>query len=118
MRVFVVNEPLRWSPEDNDWVKAINLRPARAFGELVHLLPAGQLPDNPAAVVSALQKGLSGFTAHDCLLLTGDPRAIAWAAAIAAKRTGGKLNLLHWQRDLRSYDLIEVDLFPNLVLNT
>lgn len=108
-RVFVVNEPLKM--EGGEWVRVLNLRPARDHGELVFLLPAGQLPEDPAPTLKMLKRGLADFTKEDYLLLVGDPRAIAWAGAMAAKNTGGELKLLHWQRDHRRYDPVCANIF-------
>jgi hypothetical protein len=111
-RVFVVNEPLKLDESRGEWVRYINLRPARDHGELVFLLPAGQLPEDPQPTVDALIEGLKSITCDDYLLLIGDPRAIAWAAAIAADRTDGVLRLLQWQRDQKRYDPVVADVYP------
>lgn len=114
-RVFVVNEPLQRAPNGDGWVKKMNLGPAREHGDLVHLLPAGQLPDDPAPSIEALQRGLSSYTAEDVLLLVGDMRAIAWAAAIASSRTNGLLRMLVWSSEGRHYYLSETNVFaPSL----
>lgn len=106
-RVFVVNEPLFY--QDGEWRKAINLTPARDFGTLVHLLPAGELPSDMESVVATLRERLADYRPEsDYLLLTGDPRAIAAAAAIAAARGRGRLRLLHWQRRQKCYDLVDL----------
>lgn len=110
-RVFVVNEPLKFE-DGQGWVRHLNLRPARDHGELVFLLAAGQLPDDPRPSIDALRRGLADITPEDYLLLIGDPRAIAWAAAIAADLTDGRLRLLHWQRDQRRYDPVVADVYP------
>lgn len=103
-KVYVVNEPLRYDEDRGEHVRHLNLRPAREHGELVFLLPAGQLPEDPQALVDAVELGLAAITVHDYVLLVGDPRAIAVAAAVAARNTGGHLRLLQWQRGLGRYD--------------
>lgn len=113
VRIFVVNEPLRKNPETGELERAINLGSAKDHGSLVFLLPPGPLPDDPRPTIIALQNGLADFTQNDFLLLVGDLRAIAWAAAIAADKTGGPLKLLHWQRNQHRYDPVSVDLFPD-----
>lgn len=112
-RVFVVNEPLRINPSTGQPERIISLASAKDHGELIFLLPPGPLPDDPRPTIIALHNGLSDFTSDDFLLLVGDPRAIAWAAAIAADKTGGPLKLLHWQRNQHRYDPVAVDLFPD-----
>jgi hypothetical protein len=109
-KVYVVNEPLKYDEDRGEHVRHLNLRPARDHGELVFLLPAGQLPEDPRAVADAVERGLSGMTSEDFLLLVGDPRAIAIAGAVASRVCGGRFRLLHWQRDQRRYDPVDVDL--------
>jgi len=111
-RVFVVNEPLKLDEATGNWVRYLNLRRATDHGELVYLLPGGPLADDPRPSIAALTAGLADFTSEDFLLLVGDPRAIAWAAAIAADRTGGPLRLLQWKREQKRYDPVVVDVFP------
>lgn len=113
-RVFVVNEPLKRN-HNGDWGKMMNLGPAHEHGDLVFLLPAGQLPADPTPSVKALQQGLEDFNVADVLLLIGDMRAIAWAVAIASAKTGGLIRILEWQHDLRRYSLSETNVFaPSL----
>lgn len=109
-KVYVVNEPLKFDEGRGEHVRHLNLRPARDHGELVFLLPAGQLPEDPAAVAVAIEDGLRGITREDYILLVGDPRAIAIAAAVASRNMGGKLRMLQWQRDQRRYDPVCVEL--------
>lgn len=108
-RVFVVNEPLKWDEASQSQVKAIDLSPAVIHGELIFLLPAGRLPMDPTPTLVSLRRGLADFKSDDYLLLVGDPRAIAWAAAIAADQTDGQLQLLHWQRG--SYAPVRANVF-------
>lgn len=110
-RVYVVNEPLRWDGASQSLVKMIDLSPALLFGELVFLLPAGRLPMDPAPTLIALRSGLEDFREEDYLLLVGDPRAIAWAAAIAADKSDGCLNLLHWQSAQGCYAPVRARVF-------
>lgn len=110
-KVYIVNEPLRWDPIAQQQVKAIDLSPACSFGELVFLLPAGRLPLDPAPTLAALRKGLSNFQPHDYLLLIGNPKAIAWAAILAAEQTKGHLNLLDWQGQQNCYMPVRANVF-------
>ena len=112
-RVFVVNEPLMW--EGGEQVRALDLTPARDHGELIHVLPAGKLPHNMDVVVEQIKERMRDYRPDDILLLIGDPRAMAVAAAIAARRGGGRLRLLHWQRRQRTYDCVEIGgLYANI----
>lgn len=110
-RVFIVNEPMIL--DDGEWRRALNLEPARDFGALVHVLPAGNLPDDMRVVAEQIRERMDSFDpVNDYMLLIGDPRAMACAAAIAARKGNGSFRMLHWQRRQRRYDCVEVrDLF-------
>ena len=43
------------------------------------------------------------FNDDDYLLLTGDPAAIALAAAVAARQNGGRFKMLKWDRQTAKY---------------
>jgi hypothetical protein len=105
-RVFVVNEPMYFA--EGEWRRVLNLGPARDYGELVHVLPAGVLPDDITFVVRTIRERMADFGPSDYLMLIGDPRASAVASAVAAKACNGCLRLLHWQRRQRRYDLVEI----------
>jgi len=108
-KVFVVNEPMRWSIEESAWVRAINLKPAGVHGEIVHLLPPGELPLNMDDTVEAIRTGLIDISLEDYIVLVGDPRAIAIAAAVATEYLDGWLRMLQWDRGNRVYRPIIVD---------
>ncbi len=108
-KVFITNEPLMY--ERGEWVRCIDLSPAREYGPLVHLTTAGRLPDDPTPTVRQISERLNGFTADDYLLLVGDPRTHVWAGAIAAQRTGGCLKLLIWFKQQRRYEVSETNVF-------
>lgn len=94
--VYVPHEPLRRDPETGEWGRAKDLTPALEYGELRFLLPAGRPPNDPALVVELLEAGLADFRPEDYLLPVGSPVVSAWAAAIAARRSGGTLRVLEW----------------------
>lgn len=100
------------APNGDGWVKKMNLGPAREHGDLVHLLPAGQLPDDPSPTIERLKYGLETINVEDYLLLVGDMRAIAWAVAIATKNLRGRLRILVWHPELRRYEGVYTELFP------
>lgn len=111
-RVFVVHENLRFDEASNSWVRSMDFTPAARFGELVFLAPPGRLPGDPAAVIPAMAEALVGITAADYLLPAGDPLAIAWAAALAARRLDGLLTLLRWDGRARAYAPVRTRLWP------
>lgn len=98
-RVFVVNEPLKLS-RVGEWGRAIDLRPAQSFGELVFLAPPGEPPLDPAAWLPRMRELLFTFTPDDYLLPVGHPSLIVAAAAIlgglASLRVVGKTGAAVW----------------------
>lgn len=110
-RVYVVNEPLRLDKDRGRMVRFIDISSAGEHGQLVHLLPPGELVGEPEEIVGTLREKLAGFRPCDYLLLIGDPCAIAWAAAIAADSALGELNLLRWIRKNERYEVVSTSVF-------
>ena len=90
----------------------INIIGATQFGQLKVLLPENsQIILSPNYVITTLRSKLKDYTSEDYLLLTGDPAIIGVACSIAADITGGKYNLLKWDRQEHTYYPIEINLF-------
>lgn len=90
-----------------------NLLPALKFGSIEPLISGrdSQLY-NTAPLVEELEAKLASFDEDDYLLLVGDPAAIAICAIIAARRTGGLIQLLKWDRQERAYYPLKVHVKP------
>lgn len=86
-----------------------NILPAAEFGQIEVLLPPGQIAFQPGPSIERLCQKLKNITAKDHLLLIGDPAAIALAAIIAGKYTGGELQFLKWDRECKQYFVIKVN---------
>jgi len=108
-RVFVVNEPMRYNP--NDGHRSIDLSPAYEFGDLVFLSPPGNPPLDPDYITQRMRELLVDFTSNDFLLPIGHPVLIGWATALAAQRAGGRIKMLHWLRQYLRYTVIEAILW-------
>ena len=90
----------------------INIIGAREFGELKVLLPENaQIILSAGPLVFKLRKLLQNYKPKDYLLLTGDPAIIGVACSIVSDITGGKYNLLKWDKQERRYYPIEIDLY-------
>ena len=90
----------------------INIIGAREFGELKVLLPENaQIILSAGPLVFKLRKLLQDYKPKDYLLLTGDPAIIGVACSIVSDITGGKYNLLKWDKRERRYYPIEIDLY-------
>lgn len=85
------------------WLDKYDLSPAERFGPLVELLPIGNSPSDLGSVMRHVEHGLRDFSADDHLLAVGDPVVLAIAVLVAARRTGGQVSLLKWDRLAREY---------------
>jgi len=93
----------------------INIIGAREFGELKVLLPENaQIILSAGPLVFKLRKLLQDYKPKDYLLLTGDPAIIGVACSIVSDITGGKYNLLKWDKQERRYYPIEIDLYQKI----
>jgi hypothetical protein len=103
-KVYVVQVPARRSGPRGAWEEKYDLSPAERFGELVRLLPYGNVPADPRPTVEALKEGLKDFRAsEDFLLLLGDPVACAQAVQVLTRRMAcfriePHFNVLKWDR--------------------
>jgi hypothetical protein len=89
-----------------------NIMGAQKFGTLKTLLPEhSQIILSPGPLIFKLRKMLDKYTSDDYLLLTGDPAIIGVACSIVAEKTGGKFNLLKWDRQEKTYYPIEINLY-------
>ena len=90
----------------------INIIGAQKYGEFKFLLPEfSQMIFSPGPLVYKLRQGLKDFKEEDHLLLTGDPALIGVACSIVSDITGGKYNLLKWDKQERKYYPIEINLY-------
>ena len=89
-----------------------NIMGAQKFGTLKTLLSEhSQIILSPGPLIFKLRKLLDKYTPDDYLLLTGDPAIIGVACSIVADKTGGKFNLLKWDRQEKTYYPIEINLY-------
>jgi len=86
-----------------------NITSASKHGELVALLPAGDIVLSPQPTVRRLRTALRDFNDDDFLLLMGDPVAIGLATAIAAEINVGKVAFLKWDRQEQLYYIVRAD---------
>ena len=90
----------------------INIMGASNYGQFKFLLPEfSQIIFSPGPLIYKLRQGLKNFKKRDFLLLTGDPAIIGVACSIVSDITGGKYNLLKWDKQERKYYPIEINLY-------
>lgn len=108
--VFVTQNPMRRDPTSGDLVHAFDLTPARQYGDIRVLLPSGPTLITTGTAVAQLREKLAGFTDDDHLLCLGDPVVIAIASALAAEVNDGVVPLLVWDRKIKAYNSVVVDI--------
>jgi hypothetical protein len=108
-KVYAPQVPSKFDPATKLWVPSINLDHANSFGEVVVMLPpnANRLHINPLIV--ALREQMKDYNEEDYVVAVGDPSLIAAASCIAARKTGGLLRILKWDRQSSSYIPVEAN---------
>ena len=90
----------------------INIMGAANYGQFKFLLPEfSQIIFSPGPLIYKLRQGLKEYKKKDYLLLTGDPAIIGVACSIVSDITGGKYNLLKWDKQEKKYYPIEINLY-------
>jgi hypothetical protein len=88
----------------------MNMEPARKHGELVVLLPPNANRLHIMPLLTALREGMATYTADDWIVAVGDPSLLAAAACIAARKTGGLLRMLKWDKMSSDYIAMEMNI--------
>jgi hypothetical protein len=108
-RVFITQNPMRRNVY-NDLVYKYDLTAAREYGSLEVLLPSGPVLISPQLAITQMREKLRDFKPNDWLLCLGDPVVIAAASAIVSEVNGGVVPVLVWDRQVRKYLAIVVDI--------
>lgn len=109
-RVFVVQQPATFDRVLKRFIPKYDLSPAQSHGRLITILGPGNIfKDRMAQASSQIKRVLSSFNEGDSILALGDPVAIAASVMFAAERTGGRVNLLKWDRLTRAYESFPID---------
>jgi len=109
-RVFVPQEPSRYDRATKLWIPIVNISPAEKYGEIVVMLPPSVNRAHTAPLVHVIKECMRDFTADDWVVALGDPSMIAVACCVAQRHTGGLLRLLKWDRIVRDYISVEINL--------
>ena len=89
----------------------INIMSASKYGKFKFLLPEfSQIIFSPGPLIFKLRNLLKDYTIKDYLLLTGDPAIIGVTCSIVSDRTGGKYQLLKWDKQDKVYYPININL--------
>ena len=111
-KVFIIHEVMKMN-KAGSMVPAFDFRKAAEYGDLEVCLPQGRVALTPGPTVQCLTEKLRNFTDEDYLMAVGDPSAILIAGAIAASNNRGKFKLLKWDKEMRQYIKVEVNIFPH-----
>ena len=96
----------------------INIMSASKYGEFKFLLPEfSQIIFSPGPLIFKLRNLLKDYTIKDYLLLTGDPAIIGVACSIVSDMTGGKYQLLKWDKQDKVYYPIKINLHEKGEIN-
>lgn len=109
MKVFVPMVPSRFDRELRAWIPSVDISPAAKHGEIVVLLPPDAAKAGPAPCVAAMKEKMAGIAPGDALLAVGDPSLIVAAGMIAARLLGGRVTVLKWDRAMREYLPVELN---------
>jgi len=108
-KVYIVQE-MMVKDKDNKTMKPMHRFGAGAkYGELVVVLPHSELGLQLDSTVSTIKEKLKDITEDDYLILVGNPIAMAIAATVAARKTGGKLKTLQWDKRYKLYVPLTAD---------
>lgn len=110
--VYIVTNPMRRN-QFRQLQAQFDFSSAEQYGRLVFLLGPGANPlDRSHGIVNELHAKLRDITVEDYLLLVGSPILIGAATTVAAKYTGGRLQLLQWHGYDQRYTPVAIDLNP------
>ena len=110
-KVYVIQE-ISGSQAGSPKINIIGAAAYSTSGKFNFLLPEfSQMIFSPGPLIYKLRQGLKNYTSDDYLLLTGDPAIIGVACSIVSDITGGKYNLLKWDKQERKYYPIEINLY-------
>jgi hypothetical protein len=102
-RVFIPQEPHKWDAMTGTQVPLYNFGPALRYGTLVVCLPPNVSFQMTSPVATALLEKMRDFRETDYLIAVGSPLVILLSGHIALTKTGGKLNLLTFDRRENEY---------------
>jgi hypothetical protein len=107
--VLVPNLPTRWDAATGTRIPSVDLNTAAQHGELKCATQGPIGPDDVETALNDVSAAVTAMNEGDYLLLIGDPICNAAAVAYACDRFG-KILVLRWDKQRRSYDKIEVEL--------
>lgn len=106
--VVIPQEPMKMV--NGEWVPSADLTSLVQYGEPVVCLPHGRIALSPGPAVAKMKDVMRNFGDDDYLVCVGDPSLIGMAAAIAAYNNRGRFTLLKWDRNIKQYIKVAVNI--------
>ena len=95
-----------------------NIIGAQKFGKIEVLLREDtQIVRSPGPITYQLRRLLKNFTDKDYLLLSGDPKVIGLAIAVACDINNGKYKTLTWDKQEKMYYSTEFNIYERGEIN-
>lgn len=107
-KVFIVCEPSHRISGER--VGSVDLTPAADWGEPIILLQSSQTLLDPSPTITTLHEKLCSFSDDDYFVPIGDPILMCAAAAVAAMYNEGRVKMLKWDRFLKKYIPIQINI--------
>ena len=110
------NEPIVYLLQEVPGTKIgrpkFNIIAAQKFGKIEVLLREDtQIVRSPGPITYQLRRLLKNFTDKDYLLLSGDPKVIGLAIAVACDINNGKYKTLTWDKQEKMYYSTEFNIY-------
>ena len=110
------NEPIVYLLQEVPGTKIgrpkFNIIGAQKFGKIEVLLREDtQIVRSPGPITYQLRRLLKNFTDKDYLLLSGDPKVIGLAIAVACDINNGKYKTLTWDKQEKMYYSTEFNIY-------
>lgn len=110
-KVFVPHIFTRWEPASGIYVPTMSTVPASRIGELVIIndKPDDAAPENLLRSLKRILEEIRVMSPGDYIALMGDPILFSCTVAyVMESHCTSEINLLRWNRDKRSYDLLTI----------
>jgi len=116
------NEPIVYLLQEVPGTKIgrpkFNIIGAQKFGKIEVLLREDtQIVRSPGPITYQLRRLLKNFTDKDYLLLSGDPKVIGLAIAVACDINNGKYKTLTWDKQEKMYYSTEFNIYERGEIN-
>lgn len=82
---------------------------AAVYGNLQYVVNFSQAQAPPYSLIETMRSALRTFSQDDYLLPVGDPVVMSLATHFALESSGGRVQILRWDRVTQSYQVVHFD---------